>query len=751
MQLSHHCRQTSCSHKPAACLHLRAHVQRNPHHASSGTRILQQQQQQQQHQRHLIVASVQQQQHDRSLQSAAPDSSSHTVDKQAAGDAAAAASPTAAAGPASSGRWQLLSRSNLAGGTLEVVAWEGERCLRIWLPPGYSSVDAHRAPYPAVYLNDGQNLFGDCATLSGASWGAAGAAAQLIAAGKLPPFVVVGIDHAGPLRSLEYTPCTPGSGPRGFRSDASDWPGGGIGAYLGRVRDEVLPWVSAHYPVSTDPQDRVFGGSSFGGIAALAAGMCGAEGCGFGALLVESPSLWIGDPEPEAFLQEVLAYKGSWPSRVYLGMGGREYSGTRGGQRAEHDANFPRYLKSLYASLTLSGLGPSRLAWAFEPEHAHTESAWAARLPAALQFLGGGWWQRWLQRYDNELFFTIPRRLKAGMPGQLLFFNRRNSHTLAGARGGLKMIVGSNGWQHTQHLQMKLAGEVQRPELKEPQQLREQVLDGWRAEYRGTQEEQLRQQEQEFQHRMATERDRLAAARAATAAAAAAAAAAGSAGGGESGVGGVAQQEQQLREWQQHLDDQERQWWARPPLAPAVSPQIQSVLYQQPASCSIGEGSSDWLLVQLPPLPADAYEINFVFCDAAGTAYDNNDSNDFWLPVRQPEQLLPWTPGGGGGGSSDGGLSRPARSSGTVAAVAATFAGDACGWLAPGRGLEAYAEALDAATAAAERPAEEAVAAAAASCQYFFFSLPPVPVAGAAASLFVNKSRLCSGLHEATA
>lgn len=46
-----------------------------------------------------------------------------------------------------------------------------------------------------------------------------------------------------------------------------------------------------------------FGGSSFGGIAALVAGMKGAEGCGFGSLLIESPSLWIGEPEPETFLK----------------------------------------------------------------------------------------------------------------------------------------------------------------------------------------------------------------------------------------------------------------------------------------------------------------------------------------------------------------------------------------------------------------------------------------------------------------
>jgi hypothetical protein len=46
-----------------------------------------------------------------------------------------------------------------------------------------------------------------------------------------------------------------------------------------------------------------FGGSSFGGIAALVEGMRGDAGCGFGSLLVESPSLWIGEEEPETFLK----------------------------------------------------------------------------------------------------------------------------------------------------------------------------------------------------------------------------------------------------------------------------------------------------------------------------------------------------------------------------------------------------------------------------------------------------------------
>lgn len=48
-----------------------------------------------------------------------------------------------------------------------------------------------------LYLNDGQNLFDERLSLSGASWHAAEAAEEAISGGLLPPFVIVGMDHSG--------------------------------------------------------------------------------------------------------------------------------------------------------------------------------------------------------------------------------------------------------------------------------------------------------------------------------------------------------------------------------------------------------------------------------------------------------------------------------------------------------------------------------------------------------------------------
>lgn len=78
-------------------------------------------------------------------------------------------------------------------------------------------MDAARHPYPVLYLNDGQNLFGDMPTVSGDTWRVAQTAFDLITQGKLPPFVVVGLDHSGKNRPYDYTPYPAGTGPGGFR------------------------------------------------------------------------------------------------------------------------------------------------------------------------------------------------------------------------------------------------------------------------------------------------------------------------------------------------------------------------------------------------------------------------------------------------------------------------------------------------------------------------------------------------------
>ena len=81
---------------------------------------------------------------------------------------------------------------------------------------GYSREEAARRPFPILLLNDGQNVFEDALSFSGCSWRAGEAAAALITSGQLPPFLIAGIDHAGPDRSQELLPYKPGTGPGAF-------------------------------------------------------------------------------------------------------------------------------------------------------------------------------------------------------------------------------------------------------------------------------------------------------------------------------------------------------------------------------------------------------------------------------------------------------------------------------------------------------------------------------------------------------
>ena len=272
--------------------------------------------------------------------------------------------------------------------------------------------------------------------------------------------------------------------------------------YLARVTAEVLPWVAATYGAAGDARRTAFGGSSFGGVCALWAAMHYPQA--FSAVLVESPSLWFADER--FFREEVATHTGPWPDKMFVGMGTREFSGTRPGQppaeAAKWDALLVSYCRELAEMLAAAGLDGSRLKWQVcgsggggtgllvvvcvedgavdarqcwavwcrlcsaphlcsahrspptcprRPPHAcppfpppclqigegaaHTESAWAERLPGALTFLLQPWWADTMARHSQSLFFTSPRKLQAGQPA-VLFVNRQRSHALAGGQGG---------------------------------------------------------------------------------------------------------------------------------------------------------------------------------------------------------------------------------------------------------------------------------------------------------------------------
>jgi predicted alpha/beta superfamily hydrolase len=265
------------------------------------------------------------------------------------------ASARATALPVSIGNlWLHELRSQILGNT---------RLLRVWLPPDYDGWGAIR--YPVLYLNDGQNLFDPATAFAGVHWQVGETAMRLIADQKIPSLIIVGIDNTKH-RANEYIPYK-SKDPRVLKAMGTCYPD--------FMQREVMPLIEERYPVMKGPENTGFGGSSLGGLITLYTQLA-APGV-FGRLLIESPSLFVANRK---ILEECRRFL-NWPSRVYLGIGTRELG------NAEKDEKIVADVRKLEAILRDAGLDEQRLKVDIAEGATHSESAWAARFPEALEFL----------------------------------------------------------------------------------------------------------------------------------------------------------------------------------------------------------------------------------------------------------------------------------------------------------------------------------------------------------------------------
>ncbi len=237
------------------------------------------------------------------------------------------------------------------------------RLLRVWLPPDYDGWGATR--YPVLYLNDGQNLFDPATAFGGVHWQVGETATRLIAEQKIRPLIIVGIDNTKD-RAQEYIPYK-SRDPKVLNAKGKCYPD-----FLQR---EVMPLIEERYPVLKGAENTGLGGSSLGGLITLYTQLA-APGV-LGRLLVESPSLFVANGK---ILDECRRFR-NWPTRLYLGMGTRETG------NAEKDAKIVGDVRELETILRVAGLDEQRLKVRIAEGAMHTESAWAARFPEALEFL----------------------------------------------------------------------------------------------------------------------------------------------------------------------------------------------------------------------------------------------------------------------------------------------------------------------------------------------------------------------------
>lgn len=255
----------------------------------------------------------------------------------------------------------------------------------VWLPPGY---DTSKHRYGVVYMHDGQNLFFAARSNFNKVWAADKAALTLIAAHKVAPFIIVGIDQPGKDRARYYLPravydrVSPDTQAKldAFQSgpNLSD-------AYLDFIVHDLKPMIDTRFRTRPDRAHTTIVGSSMGGLISLYAiarfpDIFGQAGC-------VSTHLPLGDPTTlGAVNQNVIA---AWGEFVRADLGapqGRRIWFDHGDQTL--DALYPPYQQALDADLIAAGWSADRdfVSKAY-PGAAHEENAWAQRLPEIFAWL----------------------------------------------------------------------------------------------------------------------------------------------------------------------------------------------------------------------------------------------------------------------------------------------------------------------------------------------------------------------------
>jgi predicted alpha/beta superfamily hydrolase len=255
--------------------------------------------------------------------------------------------------------------------TLSSQIFGNTRTIRVLVPPGYDAPENAARKYPVLYLLDGQNLFDACLSLiSHHEWEVDETVDRLIREHKIPPLIVVGIDHAGKDRAIEYLPY------KDYLENPTmpDPIGKKFPDFL---TDEVMPLIDGQYRTLRGHDNTGIGGSSYGGVAALYALLAKPRVFGFG--LIESASLSVGMGQLVRDTAPLVAR----PKRVFIGFGGKEDD-----EPLINDLMIS-LVRQVQANFAAAGYDETRLRVVIDPEAHHTEAAWAKRLPDALTFLYG--------------------------------------------------------------------------------------------------------------------------------------------------------------------------------------------------------------------------------------------------------------------------------------------------------------------------------------------------------------------------
>jgi len=264
----------------------------------------------------------------------------------------------------------------------------GPSHITLWLPPGYDAAKGRR--YPVVYMQDAQNLFFLERSNFKKVWAADKAALGLIDSGKVPPFIIVGIDQPGRERYQRYFPVKVPSAP--LREAIAGFAGPLQGDdYVAFMADELKPLIDRDYRTRPQPRFTAVVGSSMGGLISIYA--LAERPDVFGkAAAVSTHTPLVGPENIEKAPGLAPTIQGSWRSYLYRQLGapkGRKLWMDHG--TATLDQYYAPYQQVIDAEVRRLGWTDRNYRSQVYPGAEHEENAWARRLPEVFGWLLSDW------------------------------------------------------------------------------------------------------------------------------------------------------------------------------------------------------------------------------------------------------------------------------------------------------------------------------------------------------------------------
>lgn len=261
--------------------------------------------------------------------------------------------------------------------------------VTVWLPPGY---DVSKRRYGVVYMHDAQNLFFLERSNFNKVWAADRSALRLIAAGKVSPFIIVGVSQPGDARYRQYLPQAlyeAASVPLRAEFDAIAKRPIYSGYYLRFLVNELKPVIDRQFRTHQDRDHTAIAGSSMGGLISCYAFTRYPKVFGRAACI--STHWPMGDPAKTGeHSAEIVKL---WSDEFARGLGPR---GKRRLWMDHGDKTLDAYYSPYQAEITkavkaLGGREGKDFTARAYPGAEHEENAWAARMDDIFGWMLKGW------------------------------------------------------------------------------------------------------------------------------------------------------------------------------------------------------------------------------------------------------------------------------------------------------------------------------------------------------------------------